>query len=149
MIVSKSKSDGNLKEVREFVHAAIVAHPLWKIIYTACSSLFVELGAIQLGITTCNDLSYTNIICENDCLEVVDLIHNLEKASLHLYASVLLEISNVRSAIDFNILTDGEKCCSWKNAIKFADVYSYSSCIFKYIFPRFDTYFYCKFKSIW
>jgi len=57
-------------------------------------ALMPEPRAIQLGIATCYDLGYTSIICESDCLEAVNLIHNLENASLHVYASLLLEISD-------------------------------------------------------
>jgi len=55
-------------------------------------ALMAKLHAIQLGIATCYDLGHTSVICESDCLEAVNLIHNLENASLHEYASVLLEI---------------------------------------------------------
>jgi hypothetical protein len=57
-------------------------------------ALLAELRAIQLGIATCYDLGYTHFICESDCLEAIDLILNVTNASLHVYASVLLEISD-------------------------------------------------------
>jgi len=47
-------------------------------------ALLVELRAIQLGIATCYDFVYTNIICESGYLEAVNLIHNFENASLHV-----------------------------------------------------------------
>jgi predicted amidohydrolase len=57
-------------------------------------ALFAELRAIQLGIATCYDIGYTHVICECDCLEAIDLILNVTNVSLHVYASVLLEISD-------------------------------------------------------
>ncbi|GAU21288.1 hypothetical protein TSUD_286980 [Trifolium subterraneum] len=47
-------------------------------------ALLTELHAIQHGIATCYDLCYTNIISESNCLEAVDLIHNLKNASLYV-----------------------------------------------------------------
>jgi len=55
-------------------------------------ALLAELRATQLWITTYYDIGYTSIICESDNLEAVNLIHNLDNASLHVYAYVLLEI---------------------------------------------------------
>ena len=57
-------------------------------------ALLAELCAIQLGIATCYDLSYTHFIRESDCLEAIDLILNVTNVSLHVYAYVLLEISD-------------------------------------------------------
>ena len=66
-------------------------------------ALLVGLRAIQLGIAcvkkkleiaTFYDLGYTHFNCESDCLEAIDLIFNVTNVSLHVYASVLLEISN-------------------------------------------------------
>jgi len=57
-------------------------------------ALLAKLRAIQLGIATCYDLGYTHFICESDCLEAIDLILNVTNASLHVYAFVLLEISD-------------------------------------------------------
>jgi hypothetical protein len=57
-------------------------------------ALLAELRAIQIGIATCYDLGYTHFIGESDCLEVINLILNVTNVSLHVYASVLLEISD-------------------------------------------------------
>jgi len=56
-------------------------------------ALMADIRAIQLVIATCYNLGCTNILCESDCLETVNLIHNLKNASLHVYA-LLPEITD-------------------------------------------------------
>jgi hypothetical protein len=53
----------------------------------------VELRVIHLEIATCYDLGYTHFICKSDCLKAIYLILNMTNVSLHVYVSVLLEIS--------------------------------------------------------
>jgi hypothetical protein len=49
-------------------------------------------------------LGYLNFICDSDCLEAVDLIHNLTNASLHVCVYVLLEISKAVNHRTINIV---------------------------------------------
>lgn len=50
-----------------------------------------ELRAIQIGIDICHNRGYTNVICESDCLEAVNIIGS-SRHNLHVHASTILQI---------------------------------------------------------
>ena len=79
---------------------------------------------------------YTSIICESDGLKAVNLIHNLENASLHVYAFVLLKISDALHHGTVNlvhILREQNICADFM--VKEA---SYSACSTHYTRPPVD-----------
>ena len=57
-------------------------------------ALLAELRAIQIGHDFSSLKGYVNIICESDCLEVVDLIIDCRDHTLHTYATNILYIRN-------------------------------------------------------
>jgi len=56
-------------------------------------ALLAELHAIQIGIDICHNRGYTNVTCESDCLEAVNIFIGLSSHNLHVHASTILQIS--------------------------------------------------------
>jgi len=67
-------------------------------------ALLVELRAIQIGIDICHNRSYTNVICESDCLEVVKIFIGSSSHNLHVHASTILQIFEALQQEDNYIL---------------------------------------------
>jgi hypothetical protein len=64
------------------------------------NALLAELRAIQMGLKFCRNKGYNNIVCKNDCLEVVELFNAGRDNTLHVYAIDILHIQDVRHEID-------------------------------------------------
>jgi len=92
--------DGNW--IAEFTHFA-----------NGGDALLTELRAIQLGIASYYDLGYTYFIYESDCLEATNLILNVTNVSLHVYVSMLLEISDAlhKRAINLVHISKEQNMC--------------------------------------
>ena len=59
-------------------------------------AFLAESRAIQIGLNFRSKKGYGNIICENDCLEAVDLIIDGRNHTLHTYA---IDILHTRDAL--------------------------------------------------
>lgn len=71
--------------------------------------LFDELRVISIGFNTCYNMGYDHVIGESGYLEVVNLC-NKNVNNFHWYASLLLQIAEVRNNLGNETLGEEQMC---------------------------------------